>query len=232
MERRKITGSIYREMALFHQARRCSASALKRVADVVLSVVFLILFSPVLAAAAILIRLTSEGPVFFIQERVGLNGAHFRFIKLRSMRHDADPLAHEEYAEALIKGFRSHTQVGNETVYKIANDRRITRVGRVIRKLSIDEIPQFINVLRGEMSIVGPRPPIPHELKFYTHRAQKRLMVKPGITGMWQVNGRSTTTFERMLTMDLYYIDHWSIGLDMQIIFKTFVAVFDISKAY
>ncbi len=231
-ERRRHANPISREIKLHKQAKICASSKVKRALDIILAIMFLIILSPVLLAAAILIKITSEGPVLFIQERVGLNTTRFKFIKLRSMRTGVDQNIHKEYAEALIRGLRSHVNIGNETVFKMPYDMRITPVGKIIRKLSIDEIPQFLNVIKGEMSIVGPRPPVPYELKFYNDREKRRLLVKPGMTGLWQVTGRSTTTFERMVAMDLYYISKWSIWMDIEIIFKTFSAIFDVNKAY
>lgn len=233
MERREILHPLYRERLLHERAKKANASIVKRLLDIVLSLLFLLLLSPLLLVTIILIKATSKGPVFFVHERVGLNYRYFPFIKFRSMRQNADQAVHKKYAEALIKGLKSSTEVGKGvTAYKMMTDSRMTPIGKFIRKLSIDEIPQFINVLKGEMSIVGPRPPIPYELEFYTRRAKNRFLVKPGITGLWQVNGRSTTTFERMIALDLCYITHWSIWLDIAIILRTFIAVFDTSKAY
>lgn len=216
------------------KADQCNSSALKRVSDIVLSITFLILFSPLILFAALLIKLTSKGPVFYIQKRVGLNDSRFSFIKLRSMEINSDQNVHERYSEALIKGYKDCSEIGKKgiKVYKLIEDPRITPIGRIIRKFSIDEIPQFFNVLKGEMSVVGPRPALPYDLKFYTQRARKRLLVKPGMTGLWQVDGRSTTTFRRMVALDLFYIGHWSIWLDLKIILRTFFAIFDIDKAY
>ena len=167
---------------------------------------------------ALIIKVTSPGPILFKQSRVGLR-SEFNFIKFRSMRQDAEKL-HNEY----IKKY------GN--MFKLKNDPRVTPFGRFIRKTSLDEIPQFFSVLCGEMSIVGPRPPMPEEVKFYSIQEKKRLGVKPGITGLWQVSGRSNTSFEEWVRLDVYYIENWSLWLDFSIMIKTLWAIFKKDGAY
>ena len=191
------------------------ALAAKRVFDVVSSAVALALFSPVLAAVAVAIRLDSPGPVFFRQRRVGLNGRPFTMLKFRSMHIDA---------VARLESLRALNEVSGP-IFKMRNDPRITRVGGFLRKTSLDELPQFFNVLGGQMSIVGPRPPIPAEVRQYKRWQRRRLSVKPGITCTWQVSGRSNINFDQWMELDLEYIDHWSLWKDIQICFKTIPAV-------
>ncbi len=187
----------------------------KRVFDVTVSIIALVLFSPILLAAAIAIKLESKGGVFFAQERVGKDGKPFRMIKLRTMVADADSRKAELAALNEADG----------PMFKITNDPRITRVGGLLRKLSIDELPQFINVLRGEMSVVGPRPALAAEVEQWSVDVHDRLRVLPGITGMWQVSGRSDTTFDEYKRLDLYYVDNWSLAHDLRIVGRTFGVV-------
>lgn len=195
----------------------------KRAVDIVGSLVGLVLLSPVLLIVAILIKLEDpHGSVFFKQARVGKNGESFQIYKFRSMVSNA-----EELLDKLLDR--------NETtgcMFKMKDDPRITRIGRFIRKTSIDELPQLVNVLRGEMSLVGPRPPLPREVAEYTEYDKLRLVVTPGCTGLWQVSGRSTLGFEKMVELDLKYIRHRSLKLDFKIIIKTFLVFFDTKDAY
>ena len=191
------------------------ALAAKRVFDVLSSGLAILLASPVLVATAVAIRLESPGPVFFRQRRVGRNGRPFTMLKFRSMHVDA---------EARLEALRAHNEARGP-VFKMRNDPRITRVGRFIRRTSIDELPQFFNVLSGEMSIVGPRPPIPAEVRQYKRWQRRRLSVKPGITCTWQISGRSDIDFDQWMKLDLDYIDHWSLWGDIQICLKTIPAV-------
>ena len=201
----------------------------KRVMDIVGSVLGLILFSPVFLFVSVLIRLFSKGPVLFRQERIGLQGKKFTFLKFRSMVVDNDPRIHKEYTKNLINGQKNQDKnkslVGGTAeygVFKITNDSRITPIGRILRITSLDEIPQFINVLRGEMSLVGPRPPIQYEVDSYDVWHRRRVLeVKPGITGLWQVKGRSSTTFDEMVRLDLTYVRNWSLWLDFKILIQT-----------
>jgi exopolysaccharide biosynthesis polyprenyl glycosylphosphotransferase len=187
----------------------------KRVFDVSLSIVALILFAPLLLAAVIAIRIESKGGVLFAQERVGRDGRPFRMIKLRTMVADADAR----------KAELAERNEADGPMFKIANDPRITKVGAFLRKLSIDEIPQFVNVLRGEMSVVGPRPALRAEVEQWTEDVHDRLRVLPGITGMWQVSGRSDTTFDEYKRLDLFYVDNWSLAHDLRIVARTFTVV-------
>ncbi|OQX95766.1 hypothetical protein B6I21_03730 [candidate division KSB1 bacterium 4572_119] len=187
----------------------------KRTFDILLSLMFLVLLSPVLIFTMIAIKLESKGPIFFSQIRSGVNGRKFKLYKFRSMIVGAE-----------MK--KKHLEKMNEMdgpVFKIKYDPRITRVGRLIRKFSIDELPQLFNVLKGDMSIVGPRPPLPVEVDMYELWQRRRLSLKPGLTCIWQVSGRNNVNFERWMEMDLEYIDNWSTWLDLKILFKTFFVV-------
>ncbi len=188
---------------------------LKRIFDVVVAGVALLLTLPIVAIAAVLIKLDSKGPVLFRQVRVGKDGESFEMIKLRSMVQDAEAK-------------RSELDDLNERsgpLFKMSADPRITRVGRILRKTSIDELPQFWNVLRGDMSVVGPRPALPSETEQWSPELRERLRVLPGITGMWQVSGRAEADFELYRRLDLFYVDNWSLTHDIQIVAKTFLVV-------
>lgn len=189
---------------------------IKRATDIVGAIIGLIMFAPAMIAAAILIRLTSPGPVLFVQERVGFNRRHFKMYKLRTMVSDATEL--QPALEAMNEK--------DGPVFKIIDDPRVTSVGRVLRSLSIDEMPQLWNVLKGEMSLVGPRPlPLRDVSRFPTASLMRRFSVKPGLTGLWQISGRSETNFDRWIELDLEYIDRWSLTLDMEILARTIPAV-------
>ncbi|MBN1287247.1 MAG: sugar transferase [Anaerolineae bacterium] len=183
----------------------------KRALDLVVSVLALPVFLLIVAVVGLAIRLESPGPVFFTQERVGEGGRRFRVYKFRSMVADA------ETRRAELERYNEATG----PLFKMRADPRITRVGRWMRRFSIDELPQMINVLRGEMSWIGPRPGLPEEVEQYEHWQRQRLEAPPGITGLWQVSGRSDVAFEEMCLMDIYYIENWSLGLDLQILVRT-----------
>ncbi|MCL2690275.1 MAG: sugar transferase [Chitinispirillia bacterium] len=198
---------------------------LKRLLDISGSLFGLTLFLPFFIIIPLLIKFDSDGPVFFCQKRVGFNGRTFTFLKFRSMYIGRDDSLHRDYVKKLIHdGAASQTAQsdGSGAVYKITNDPRVTAVGRFLRRTSLDELPQFINVFLGQMSLVGPRPAIPYETQEYElwHRC-RILDVKPGITGIWQVEGRSRTTFEEMVRMDMRYCRSKSFWLDLKLIFKT-----------
>jgi exopolysaccharide biosynthesis polyprenyl glycosylphosphotransferase len=193
----------------------CSYAPVKRAFDFVLSALFLIVFSPLMALVALAIKLTDRGPVFFKQVRVGKGGKEFVCYKFRSMCVDAESK----------KKMLMHLNEATGPVFKMKHDPRITRVGRFIRRTSLDEFPQFFNVLRGDMSIVGPRPPIPSEVATYTEHQRGRLAVQPGLTCLWQVNGRSNVSFDRWVELDLAYIDNMSFANDVKIVLKTIPAV-------
>ena len=200
----------------------------KRIMDTVGSALALVLFSPVLLGIALAIKLTSKGPVFFRQKRVGQYGEQFVFLKFRSMYVNNDASAHKAFVRQLIAG-QAGSNPSNGTgaaVYKLTKDPRITRVGAFLRKTSLDELPQFWNVLRGDMSLVGPRPAIAYEVEAYDIWHRRRVLeAKPGITGLWQVNGRSRIKFDDMVRLDLRYAKTWSPWMDLKILLRTPVAV-------
>jgi len=177
---------------------------------------------PVLILVAVLVRVDSPGPILFKQRRIGARGEPFDMLKFRTMVVDA-----EAQLEALVDGHD-----GNEVLFKKRDDPRVTKVGRVLRRYSLDELPQLFNVLRGDMSLVGPRPPLPSEVAKYESDAVRRLRVKPGLTGLWQVSGRSNLSWEESLRLDLRYVDNWSLVLDLQILLRTARAVLGGSGAY
>jgi len=201
---------------------------LKRLVDIVGSLVGIVLTAPLMLIISLLIKLTSPGPVLFRQERLGFLGKPFTFLKFRSMKIDSDESLHQDYVTKLINGDNDAINKGtaNQPLYKITDDPRITLFGKFLRKSSLDELPQFFNVLKGDMSLVGPRPPIPYECDVYERWHCRRVLeVKPGITGLWQVRGRSSTTFKEMVRLDLAYARNWSLWLDFKIILKTFWVV-------
>jgi lipopolysaccharide/colanic/teichoic acid biosynthesis glycosyltransferase len=191
--------------------------ALKRALDIAVAAVLLVALVPVIVLIAVSIRVTSPGPILFTQERVGRNRQSFRMYKFRTMLANGDHDIHRAYFGSLVRGAAAPTN----GKFKLGNDPRITPLGRILRRYSLDELPQFCNVLRGEMSLVGPRPAIPYEVELYAQRDFRRLAVIPGMTGLWQVSGRSLLDFDRMVTLDLAYIEHWSIWLDIQILLRT-----------
>jgi exopolysaccharide biosynthesis polyprenyl glycosylphosphotransferase len=189
--------------------------AVKRLFDVVASSVAVVVLAPLLLGVAAIIKLTSKGPVFFKQERSGLHGRPFQMLKFRSMVVDAERIRELLEARNELDG----------PVFKMKNDPRVTRIGRFIRKYSIDELPQLFNVLSGDMSIVGPRPPIPKEVAKYESWQRRRLSVRPGLTCIWQVSGRNQVSFDEWMVLDMQYIDRWSLANDLQLILKTFPVV-------
>jgi lipopolysaccharide/colanic/teichoic acid biosynthesis glycosyltransferase len=202
--------------------------AVKRAMDICGSGLALFALAPLFLVIAAAIKATSSGPVFFRQKRVGQNGECFTFLKFRSMRVNNDSSAHQQYVRQLIAGEAQKLGGGNgkEGVFKITNDPRITSVGRFLRRTSLDELPQFINVLQGEMSLVGPRPAIPYEVEAYDIWHRRRVLeAKPGITGLWQVNGRSRVKFDDMVRLDLQYVRTWTPWMDLQILLRTPAAV-------
>ncbi len=195
----------------------------KRAFDVIAAILGLLFFAPLFSIVAILIKLDSPGPVFFKQKRIGENGRPFEMHKFRSMRCDADPEIHKAYVQRLIKenvSLEDAKPMGQASL-KMEQDPRITRVGRIIRKISIDELPQLFDVLRGDMSLVGPRPALPYEVDLYEEWHKRRLDVPPGLTGWWQVKGRNRVSFDEMIRMDLYYIENRSFWMDLKILFLT-----------
>jgi exopolysaccharide biosynthesis polyprenyl glycosylphosphotransferase len=211
---------IHVDRPAYHRANHM----LKRTFDVVGSALLLVAFLPVLLAAGIAVKTTSPGPVFFHQQRAGLRGRTFSMIKFRSMVVDAEARLADLTAQ--------HRDAGNDVMFKIRADPRVTRVGRFIRRYSIDELPQLLNVLTGSMSLVGPRPPLVSEVQIYGDDARRRLLVKPGMTGLWQVSGRSDLTWDDTVRLDVYYVENWSLTADLVILWKTVKAVFSSSGAY
>ena len=207
----------------------------KRVIDVLGSASLLLLTSPLLFVIAIAIRLTSKGDVIFQQERLGQFGTRFKCLKFRTMYAENDSKIHQEYVQRFIAGQAGSEKIepGEPAVYKIKNDSRVTPLGRLLRKTSLDELPQFWNVLRGEMSLVGPRPPMPYEFEVYDVWHRRRVLeAKPGITGLWQVSGRSRMCFDDMVRLDLRYSQSWSLWLDLKILAATPIAVLSGEGAY
>jgi len=194
----------------------------KSVFDKVVALLALIVLAVPMLVIAIVIRSTSEGPALFKQTRIGRGGREFQVLKFRTMVHNAEELKH------LLADENEHDGV----LFKIRNDPRITRVGHFLRRYSIDELPQLLNVLRGEMSLVGPRPPLPEEVARYGSDVRRRLVVKPGMTGLWQVSGRSDLSWEESVRLDLRYVENWSLILDLQILWKTWGAVKNGEGAY
>ncbi len=197
-------------------------AGVKRAMDIVVSALAILILAPLLLAVAILVKATSRGPIFYVQHRVGRGGMPFRMVKFRSMYLDAHDRRGEHVDDNIHEG----------PIFKIRDDPRVTSVGRVIRRLSIDELPQLFNVLKGDMSLVGPRPPLPEEFLDYTERERQRLLVKPGVTCIWQVSGRSDLDFHTWVDMDLEYIETWNLRLDLKLLAKTLPAVITGRGAY
>jgi lipopolysaccharide/colanic/teichoic acid biosynthesis glycosyltransferase len=188
----------------------------KRGFDILFSLLALVFISPVLLMIAILVKLESEGPVLYVSERIGRNGKRFRFLKFRTMVKDAD----------LLRGALLHLNERRGNLFKISNDPRITRLGKVLRRYSLDELPQFFSVLTGHMSVVGPRPCLTSEYARYTKEQRRRVEAVPGITGLWQVEARTNPSVDAYFTLDIYYVENWSFWLDMKILMKTVIVVF------
>ncbi len=228
---------LYPDLSRKNRINRMSL-ALKRLFDILGSACALVLLSPLFLIIAAAVRLSSEGPIFYRQTRVGLAGEEFTFLKFRSMFVNNDPNAHIDYIKRYINGDSEDNGdgkcvPGKSGVYKITDDPRVTPIGKLLRRLSLDELPQFINVLRGDMSVVGPRPPIPYECDNYeTWHRERVLGVKPGLTGLWQVRGRSRTAFNDMVRLDLQYARERSFWLDLKILLETPAAVLCCKGAY
>jgi exopolysaccharide biosynthesis polyprenyl glycosylphosphotransferase len=221
--------------ALYPDLRRESmrkrwSRTMKRALDIIGSLFAILAFSPAFLAIACAVKLTSRGPILFRQQRVGRFGGRFTFFKFRSMYVNNSSEIHKQYVKKLIAGQAESKEGG---VFKITDDPRITPVGRWLRRTSLDELPQFFNVLRGDMSLVGPRPPLPYEVEAYDVWHRRRLLeAKPGITGLWQVNGRCRTRFDEMVRLDLRYARRQSLLLDLKILLRTPAAVFSGDGAY
>jgi lipopolysaccharide/colanic/teichoic acid biosynthesis glycosyltransferase len=203
---------------------------IKRAVDIIGSGALLLLLSPFLLVIMALIKLTSKGPVLFEQERLGQYGARFKCLKFRTMYTNNDPKIHQEYVQKYIAGKDGldNSNGADKPVYKLVKDPRVTFVGSFLRKTSLDELPQFWNVVRGDMSLVGPRPPVPYEFEVYDIWHRRRVLeVRPGVTGLWQVSGRNRTRFDEMVRLDLRYCQTWSLWLDLKILLATPRAVFN-----
>lgn len=209
-------------ITLFRSPLSNVARVLKRTSDLFIATIVSLVALPVSLLFALLIKLDSKGPVFYKQERVGMDGRVFLFYKFRTMRAGTDDASHREFQRQYIAG-QPEVKLARDgrPVYKLQADPRITRTGRWLRRLSLDELPQLLNVLRGDMSVVGPRPPIPYEVEEYELWHRKRLDMKPGMTGLWQVSGRNRLPFDEMVRLDLFYIENWSLLLDLKIILRT-----------
>jgi len=209
---------------LTHQVLELSrpSSITKRTFDIGFATVAFLALVPLLAVLCLLIVLESPGNPVFLQERVGFNGKRFRIVKLRTM------VANAEDRRAEIE----HLNEAQPPLFKVRKDPRITHIGRFLRATSLDELPQLLNVIVGQMSLVGPRPPLPHEVATYTATQARRLTVIPGLTGLWQVSGRSECTFDELIALDLHYIDHWTFWLDLVLIARTFLVVITGRGAY
>jgi lipopolysaccharide/colanic/teichoic acid biosynthesis glycosyltransferase len=188
----------------------------KRGFDIVFSLLALVFILPVLLMIAALVKMDSEGPVLYVSERIGLNGKRFRFFKFRTMVKEADSL----------RGALLHLNERRGNLFKMSNDPRVTRLGKLLRRYSLDELPQFFSVLSGHMSVVGPRPCLTSEYARYTKEQRRRVEVVPGITGLWQVEARTSPSVEAYFKLDLYYVEHWNFWLDIRILLKTIAVVF------
>jgi lipopolysaccharide/colanic/teichoic acid biosynthesis glycosyltransferase/GGDEF domain-containing protein len=234
MDQTSLTWPLYSDLLMEHDILNIE-KWIKRGTDIVGSLFLIILLSPVMFVIAILIKITSRGPVLFKQERIGYLGIKFTFLKFRSMYAGCDERSHKEYVKNLIKNNCNNTNCSSEgrPVFKMEHDPRISPFGRLLRKSSLDELPQLINVFKGEMSLVGPRPPIAYEVANYECWHLRRVLeVKPGITGLWQIHGRSRTTFDEMVRLDIAYVNNWSLWLDLKILFKTIWVVLSAKGAY
>jgi lipopolysaccharide/colanic/teichoic acid biosynthesis glycosyltransferase len=224
---RSNNATLYPDLSQREDARK-PLRGMKRLMDVLGSVLALAVLSPIFLIVAAAIRTTSKGPILFRQRRIGQHGNPFVFLKFRSMYVNNDAAVHKQYVQQLIAG-KADKQPSNgngQGVYKLTKDPRITRIGAFLRKTSLDELPQFINVLKGEMSLVGPRPPVPYEVEAYDIWHRRRLLeARPGITGLWQISGRSRVTFDDMVRLDLRYARTWSLWMDIKILLRTPAAV-------
>jgi exopolysaccharide biosynthesis polyprenyl glycosylphosphotransferase len=232
LNRRPSNPALYPDISLRNESRKLQ-KIVKRGIDIAGSVAGLVVLFPVFALIALAIKITSKGPVLFRQQRVGEYGRPFIFLKFRSMRVNNDEGVHKQWFRDYLGGRTAHRTADGSTIVKLTNDPRVTSVGRFLRRTSLDELPQFVNVLKGEMSLVGPRPPIPYEVEAYQSWHRGRVLeAKPGITGLWQVMGRSRVSFDEMVRLDLQYARTWSLWLDIKILLKTPRAVLFGEGAY
>jgi lipopolysaccharide/colanic/teichoic acid biosynthesis glycosyltransferase len=207
------------QLLIARQGQSRTAASLRRGLDIVLAATALLLLSPVVAGVALAIAVSSPGPIVFRQRRLGRDLDPFTVLKFRTMHADADSAPHRDYVKTLIDRQDEGTTRGG--LYKLAVDDRVTSIGRLLRKSSLDELPQLWNVIRGDMALVGPRPVIPYEAELYPSSYLRRFAVKPGLTGLWQVSGRNERTYEEMVRLDVEYAERNSVGLDLLILAKT-----------
>jgi len=220
---RQLAGSLNDATGLNVRDRNWFGLLVKRTIDIVVSLIVFVLGFPFFLAIALFIKVTSRGPVFYRQRRIGENGRSFVMYKFRTMREGIDDSVHREFTQNFIRGTSSHSALDDSgmKIYKLTDDLRVTGVGGFLRKVSLDELPQFINILRGEMTMVGPRPPLPYEYECYEEWHKQRVTVKPGLTGLWQVQGRSSVPFDQMVRLDIHYIENWSLLMDIKIMLRT-----------
>ncbi len=211
-----------------------STGWMKRAFDLVFASLMLLVAGPIMLVIALLVKHSGSGPVLFVQERLGRDGTPFNFYKFRSMKHNSDDAIHREFAAMFISGDEESCSTNNsgEKVFKMKRDPRITSIGAFLRKTSLDELPQLFNILRGDMTLVGPRPPIAYEIENYQPWHMERLKAVPGLTGLWQVSGRSSVSFDEMVRLDIRYINEWSLWKDIVIIAKTLPVVFKGTGGY
>lgn len=219
----QLTEGLEETSGLSIKRRSWFERTVKRSVDVGVSLLVFVFGFPFFLAIALLIKITSKGSVFFKQRRVGCDGSTFILFKFRTMKLGLDDTAHREFTKNFINGDGMNTALDHngDSVYKLMDDPRVTGVGSFLRRVGLDELPQFINILKGEMSIVGPRPSLRYEYDCFKDWHKLRVKVKPGLTGLWQVSGRSTVTFDEMVKLDLYYIESWSMLMDIKIMLKT-----------
>jgi len=216
------------------QTLKAQQLVIKRVADVTVGALGLVILAPLLVLLAAIVKLDSPGPVFFHQERIGSGGRRFKVLKFRTMRDGVSDQVHRTLVTRMMRGEDATGEVAKDgrPVFKLTKDDRVTRAGRWLRRMSLDELPQLFNVLRGDMSLVGPRPPLPYEFEAYDHWQFDRLQVKPGITGLWQVSGRNLLTYRQMCELDVTYVRCWSLWLDIRILLRTVpVVLFNSGRA-
>ncbi len=204
--------------------RHKSYLVLKRALDFTIALILLLMLSPVMAIIALLVRLDSAGPALFVQIRIGRGGRPFRVFKFRTLEHELNRSAHETFMQAFVKGQIRTDKIGR-TIFKPFDESQVTRVGRILRRTSMDELPQLLNVLKGEMSLVGPRPNVPWEVEAYEDWHMERLAALPGMTGLAQVHGRSGLDFDTIVKYDIEYVRHQSMKLDLQILVRTILSV-------
>lgn len=219
-----LQGAAGKEKAAhIYEVRAIKAYRLKRVLDLVAASLGLVIAAPLAAIIALVIKLTSPGPVLFRQTRIGKDGKEFTFYKFRSMRVDCDDASHRQYMKLFIEGQEKELEKfqSGKKLYKMTCDARVTWIGRLLRRTSLDELPQLLNVFKGDMSMVGPRPHIPYEVDLYKDWHRRRLKGLPGITGWWQIHGRSRVTFDESVKMDIWYLERQSLVLDIRIMLRT-----------